>query len=384
LKIRVLHLSDSSLPDWRIEKAAISSKNRGYEVYFAGKKISENYKSIFDKNLVINWNSRSRNRFPVYWSNLKKQMKKIIAEVRPDIIHAHNVFSAKMAKEIDSYPIVYDNHEYWSIYLKRQLEADGSTNKFKKNSFAKPNKVFEKYLRNFIKSRYVRLWSSLEEDLVSSTPTITVSSTIIKDLEKIGKRIYLVPNFPLKSEIEWIPRPVFHQHRSSIYAGVEPTGELRSTHRNLDGFIDLFENGATKEIGKLYIIGWNSPSTHNTEFLGFLDRKEMYRKMQNHSIGIIPFRPHWSHIFISPNKAYEYAHAGLFVVSSSGFVPVFDTLGDHCLSFEDYTDLQSKLKSLLDDMEGLYSKRTKTYEFARNNLLWENYEVNIFEAYKQA
>ncbi|HEU5120645.1 MAG TPA: glycosyltransferase [Candidatus Nitrosocosmicus sp.] len=382
--MRILHLSDGSLPDWRIEKAAISSKNRGHEVYFAGKKISENYKSIFDKNLVINWNSRSRNKFPFYWSNLKKQMRKIIAEVKPDIIHAHNVFSAKMAKEIDSFPMVYDNHEYWSVYLKRQLEADGSGNTFKKKTARKPNKVFEKYLRNFLKSRYVKVWSSLEKDLVSSTPTITVSSTIIKDLEKVGKKVYLVPNFPSKSEIDWIPRPVFHEHKSSVYAGVEPTGELKSVHRNLDGFIDLFENDVTSDIGKLYIIGWNSRSTPRTEFLGFLDRTEMYKQMQVHSIGIIPFRPHWSHIYINPNKAYEYAHAGLFVVSSSGFVPVFDTLGDHCLSFYDYTDLQTKLKFLLSDMEELYAKRIKTYEFARNNLLWENYENNIFEAYKQA
>jgi hypothetical protein len=110
----------------------------------------------------------------------------------------------------------------------------------------------------------------------------------------------------------------------------------------------------------------------------------MYKQMQKHSIGVVPFRSHWSHVFISPNKAYEYAHAGLFVVSSNGFVPVFDTLQDNCLGFVDYTDLRSKLRYLLGDMEELYHKRVKTYEFARNNLLWENYENNIFEAYKQA
>ncbi|VFJ15005.1 glycosyltransferase [Candidatus Nitrosocosmicus franklandus] len=382
--MRILHLSDSSLPDWRIEKAAISSKNRGHKVYFAGRKTSQNYESIFEKNFVIPWNSRSRNRFPVYWSKLKKQMNKVLAEVRPDIIHAHNVFSAKMAKEINAYPVVYDNHEYWSIYLMRQLESDASTNTIKSGKSERLHKVFERHLRNFLKSRYVKVWSSLEKELVSSTPTITVSSTIVKDLEKVGKKVYLVPNFPLKSEIDWIPRPVFHQHKSSVYAGVEPTGALKSIHRNIDGFIDLFNNDLINDIGKLYIIGWKSESTPTTEFLGFLGRKEMYRQMQNHSIGIIPFRAHWSHIFISPNKAYEYAHAGLFVLSSSGFVPVFDTLMDHCLSFEDYKDLQKKLKFLFDDMEDLYSKRLKTYEFARSNLLWENYEDNIFEAYKQA
>jgi hypothetical protein len=380
--MRILHLSDGSLPDWRIEKAAISSKNKGYEVYFAGKKVSESYKSIFDKNLVIYWNSRTRNKFPVYWYGLKKQMKRIIDEVRPDIIHAHNVFSAKMAKEIDTYPVVYDNHEYWSIYLKRQLEADKTKNYPIKNSKSTPNQsILEKYLRNFLKSRYVRIWSNLEKDLVSSTPTITVSDTILKDLQKVGKKVYLVPNFPLYSEIEWISKPVFHEYKSLVYAGVEPTGPNKSIHRNLDGFIDLFDN---ENIGKLYIIGWDSLSTTNVQYLGFLNRTDMYKQMQNHSIGIIPFRQHWSHIFISPNKAYEYAHAGLYVISSSGFVPVFDTLRNHCLSFSDYEDLRHKLQDLLIDMEELYSKRVKTYEFARSNLLWENYENNIFEAYKEA
>jgi glycosyltransferase involved in cell wall biosynthesis len=384
MKMRILHLSDSSLPDWRIEKAAISSKNRGYEVYFAGKKIPENHKSIFAKNLVINWNSRSRNRFPVYWHNLRKQMKKIIDEVKPDIIHAHNIFSAKMAKEIDKYPIVYDNHEYWSIYLRRQLEAHTYPNNVNNKPSEKPNQVFfETYLRNFLKSRYVQVWSNIEKDVVSSTPTITVSNTIVKDLEKIGTKVYLVPNFPLKNEIDWIPKPVFHKHKSAVYAGVEPTGQVKSMHRNLDGFIELFENGGS-DIGKLYIIGWNSLPTSNVQFLGFLGRRDMYSQMQNHSIGIIPFRSHWSHIFISPNKAYEYAHAGLFVISSSGFIPVFDTLQNHCISFEDYDDLRSQLQYLLSDMDELHTKRIKTYEFARSNLLWENYESNIFEAYKHA
>jgi hypothetical protein len=204
----------------------------------------------------------------------------------------------------------------------------------------------------------------------------------VADLKKWGKNIYLVPNFPLFDEVNWIPKPEFHHHKSSVYAGIEPNGTVKSIHRNLEGFIELFGNN---DIGKLFILGWSSNiTTSNVQYLGFLNRIEMYKQMQKHSIGVVPFRSHWSHVFISPNKAYEYAHAGLFVVSSNGFVPVFDTLQDNCLGFVDYTDLRSKLRYLLGDMEELYHKRVKTYEFARNNLLWENYENNIFEAYKQA
>jgi hypothetical protein len=46
--------------------------------------------------------------------------------------------------------------------------------------------------------------------------------------------------------------------------------------------------------------------------------------------------------------------------------------------------MREKVKNLLSNSEEVFSRRIKTYEFARNNLLWENYENNIFEAYKQA
>ena len=106
--------------------------------------------------------------------------------------------------------------------------------------------------------------------------------------------------------------------------------------------------------------------------------------MQNHSIGIIPFKEHWSHLFISPNKAYEYAHAGLFVLSTVGFVPIFETMKGHCISFVDYSDLVNQLNYMTNNLDELYSRRLKIYEFARNNLLWERYENNIFESYKSS
>jgi hypothetical protein len=239
----------------------------------------------------------------------------------------------------------------------------------------------ESKIRSKLKSRYVNLWSRYEGEIVATTPTITVSTTIADDLKKIGSRVYLVPNYPLFDEVNWITEPVYHQNLSSVYAGVEPTGNTQSIHRNIEGFIDLFDK---YPIGKLAILGWKNTSTPNVDFFGFLDRKEMYEQMQKHSLGIIPFKSHWSHIFISPNKAYEYAHAGLFVITSSGFVPIVETLRDNCLSFQDYFDLKEKMLDLLNDMDSIFKRRLQIYRFARENLIWENYESNIFEAYKNA
>jgi len=376
--MRILHLSDSSLPDWRIEKSALSSKNKGYSIFFGGKRVSS-HQTIFDKVYEISWTSRSRNKFPYEWYVLKKQMMNVIKDVRPDIIHAHNVFSAKMARDIGDYPLVYDNHEYWSVYLKRQLEADVISKDLGKSNLHSYKNIIKNLIKDYIKRRYVTIWSKLEKELIRDVPTITVSDTIIADLKKIGKKIFLVPNFPLFKEIEWIGEPVYHQSLSSVYAGVEPKGSVRSLHRNLEGFVDIFEND---DIGKLYIIGWNTSSTRNVHYRGFLDRTKMYNEMRNHSIGIIPFKKHWSHVFISPNKAYEYAHAGLFVMSTSGFSPVFEILQGHCLSFDNNHDLKNKLSYMDKNLDELYSKRLKMYQFARNNLLWEKYENNIFKSYK--
>ena len=41
--MKVLHLSEYGLPDWRIEKSAITAKREGHDVFFAGQK----------KNMVI-------------------------------------------------------------------------------------------------------------------------------------------------------------------------------------------------------------------------------------------------------------------------------------------------------------------------------------------
>jgi glycosyltransferase involved in cell wall biosynthesis len=382
LGLKILHLSDSSLPDWRIEKAALSSKKAGHDVYFAGRPSSPSNRSVFEKIYLIEWNSRSRNKFPLYWHSLKKQMRRVFREVNPDIIHAHNVFSAKMAKEIGGYPMVYDNHEYWSVYLKRQLESINSNSLVTVDE--KPStksKRLENKIRTRLKSRYVNLWSRQEELIVSTTPTITVSNTIVEDLKKIGSKVYLVPNYPIFDEVNWIRAPIYHEDLSSVYAGVEPTGNTRSIHRNIDGFIDLFDKYS---IGKLAVLGWKNTSTQNVDFLGYLGRREMYEQMQKHSVGIIPFKPHWSHIFISPNKAYEYAHAGLFVITSSSFVPIMETLRENCLAFKDYLDLKEKILELSNDVDSMFKRRLQIYQFARENLLWEKYESNIFEAYKNA
>lgn len=96
---------------------------------------------------------------------------------------------------------------------------------------------------------------------------------------------------------------------------------------------------------------------------------------------MIPFKKLWFHTYSNPHRAYEYAHVGLYVLLTSDLTSVAENLKQHCILFDNFDDLTQKLENLDSNMDELYSRRLKWYHFARNNLLWENYEINIFESY---
>jgi hypothetical protein len=67
---------------------------------------------------------------------------------------------------------------------------------------------------------------------------------------------------------------------------------------------------------------------------------------------------------------------------TSSIKPVAQTLGRNCITFEDYIDMASQLQYFRDNLEELYKNRVRIFDFASNNLTWEKYEKNIFNAYQ--
>ena len=79
-------------------------------------------------------------------------------------------------------PFVYDDHEYWPSYVRKQIEsynaelAKSNTNNYNIRS------LIRRPLLGFLNRRFLWLGLKWEEHLVSSTPTITVSETIAAEL----------------------------------------------------------------------------------------------------------------------------------------------------------------------------------------------------------
>jgi glycosyltransferase involved in cell wall biosynthesis len=378
--LKILHLSNESLPDWRIEKYAITALNLGHELVFAGLKPVNYDRDTFSKLYEVNWTSKARYGIPNYWYTVKKQLNNILQETRPDLVHAHNLFSARMMLEFDL-PFVYDDHEYWSKQSQFLLEME-KLNKNKKTPLNRlPVDLLRQTKTRIVNYHVIRLWSKWEREIVSSVPTITVSDEIANGLKLVGnnEKVFVVPNFPMRNEIDGFEKPKFLDKLSSVYAGSDGHNKKKYPNRNIEGLFDIFDQ---HDIGKLMIIGWTGKSNEKIRYSGYLDRQDMFREMSNHSVGLVPWRNHWSHGYTSPNKAYEYAHAGLLVMCTDSFSTIRATLKENCVTFENYDDMVSKLLYFKDNMGELYQKRMNIFEFARQNLLWENFERRIMDIYK--
>ena len=178
--MKVLHLSESSLPDWRIEKSAITAKREGHDVFFAGENSKHNYRNfIFNKIYQFHWNFRAKYKFPFFYQIVKKKINNIIKEIRPDIIHAHNILPAKIASELDI-PFVFDDHEYSSMHGKVIYESFRIRESLDKSKKNKIRWIARKSLKRYMS----KLWTEWEKEIVSKYPTITVSEKIAEEFRK--------------------------------------------------------------------------------------------------------------------------------------------------------------------------------------------------------
>src|SRR5437867_10856684 len=255
--MKILHVSDTGLPDGRIERGARTSAKAGHNVYFAGTACASYVP--FVQQFVLDWRPKHRLHMPFAWAILKKNFIKILDGIRPDIIHAHNIFAAKLASELE-YPFVFDDHEHLSLEIKSIMEE-------------KVRPIISKKIGFELLKR--KLWTEWETELVRNIPTITVGESIANDYRSQGSKVFVVPNFPNEYEIQGLDGPrTSSNHFSSVYAGREDSSAILP-FRDISGLAELF---IKHEIGELTFIGASGNSIENRlNFSGFLSRTQMYR-----------------------------------------------------------------------------------------------------------
>lgn len=371
--VKILHVSDNGLPDWRIEKSALSAKKRGDKTYFAGLRpdYSNTRIKAFDWWYNLDWDYKARYYYPNEWMTLKKQLLNIVTDCKPDFIHAHDIFAAYLVKDCNlGIPWIYDNHEYWSRSIIYQ---------YNQNDYFKKSDPIHAHIPN----DYWRKW---ELDIINANeiPLIVPSKRIAEELNYFNKdaNVFVVPNYPSLEEIKDIPEPVEHKDILSVFtSNGKPNPGYKTPIKNIDGFFDLFDTG---NLGQLNTIGWNDTSGNFIHHHGPIPHNKMYSLLTQFDIGLIPWKHHPFHPYCSPNRAYEYAHAGLIPVIPPSLETVFDDMGGRAIPLKDYKDLEAIIQSYRDAPDAILHDRFMIQEIAREHLLWENYEGNIFDAYNKA
>ncbi len=373
--VKVLHIHDSDLDDPRIVNAAVTGKKAGYEPHFCGVRTADHMDSdVFASYHYIDFTSKAKisrrltgtsldGLWPWYpWPKeamlAEKRMRQVVDRVRPAIIHAHNIFAAWHCSAL-GIPLVLDDHELFSF----QVRISG----------AKGIKAAERERR----------WAEKERQLAGRHPVITVSEPIAEHYRQFAGKAFCVPNYPMKNEInpglELVPAT--GGRLVSIYLGADSMHNPNPI-RNIAGLHDIFDNGSD---GRLVRIGVKSPNNNTIRSVGNIPMADAYEIMmrQGH-FGLLPWKKHWFHRYVSPNKIGEYAHCGLLPIVISDAEFVIGELGGHCETFDEYDQLKKKLVYYNQDRQGLDKKRRGLLEFAKSHLTWEKHEGKILEAYRAA
>ncbi|MFW9964733.1 MAG: hypothetical protein ACFFCX_14290 [Candidatus Sifarchaeia archaeon] len=328
--MKILHISDGGLPDPRVERMALTMRKEGHElVFLGGKEVKGQHLSVFSKTetepLGIGV-SITHNPF------LKRRWLKKINEMKPDIIHAHNIVVGNFLLEM-GYPAILDDHE--------NLSAQSFVFR------ARP------FIRRTAARTLVRKFPVWERELADRFPVLTVSEGIADYYREFTDRVGVVINVPYLSEVEWLQNPP--SRKGLVYMGRDFSWPRFSPWRDMSGIRELLD----------------------FDIISGLSHKDMMIELTKHRIGLIPFRPHPFHSKCSLNKMYEYLHAGLQVVLTGRFIEGLDE-NTYLHPFNDFTDIVDTVCSVPE------ADPEKIMEFARKNYFWEKQENIVKEAYSKS
>ncbi|MCK5046780.1 MAG: glycosyltransferase, partial [Candidatus Heimdallarchaeota archaeon] len=122
---RVLMVTHSPAPDYRIDKEAEALKAAGHEIFLIYPKLKRDMSPIYVDSFLIPLNLRQRALGPIASRIAAKKFKEVINSIKPDVIHAHDITAANIIRFIipNSIKFVYDDHEIWEYLRKRQVAA---------------------------------------------------------------------------------------------------------------------------------------------------------------------------------------------------------------------------------------------------------------------
>ena len=308
----------------------------------------------------------------------QSQMVRMGVELKPDIVHAHDVYTLRIAKKIQSKTgakVVYDCHELYremslgptglSVFLQNQMEAWGLKN-----------------ADLIIACNSYRAKIMVDEYGASRDPVIVKNAVPFCELEDNG---FLQREFS-KVDSE-VTRTIVYQ------GGVSPA-------RCIEPMIAAIELLEEPSIG-LAIIGPSSDEYRETVracikekglekqvlLMDPVDQKELHPIACSADVGLVLYRNDTrNNYYCAPNKLQEYAMAGLAIIGSDN-PPIKKFLGQYEVGLtvepESASEIAAAIKSVFDDDIALGTMKKNAAKAAKLES-WDQLSHTLIDAYESA
>jgi len=328
--MKILYTSHRGLPDQRIEKTAYIAKKHGHRPFFLGIGRTGNPDlPVFEDIIML-----PRVNYPqvVFSRSLRKAWGEAVSNISPDLIHANDIIAGHLSSAL-GYPMVYDDHEYWSAQ----------------------RITFRSWpLRQRITSMpFYLLIPSWERRLLENHVTITVSERIAIEHRRHCEHVFVLQNFSLLDEVRDLP---VNPERSGVaYVGGDFSRGRFSSHRNMEGL------------------------TEHVTFDAFsgLPRTELYSRLVRYRYGLLPFKATSYAKYSNSAKTFDYLNCGLEVIMTRALYEAHERL-PFTVPFDEYPDIPRILETHAP------ADPADIMNYAHENLVWEAQEDKLFEAYELA
>ncbi|MFA6471694.1 MAG: glycosyltransferase [Candidatus Latescibacterota bacterium] len=250
-------------------------------------------KDSFLKECVLRWN---HNHFMRSMKKTNRAFIQAFSGEKFDLIHANDIDTLYAGSELrrrgSASALLYDSHEYWAGMSRPGSHSNSSLQKFEGELIRHADYVVT--VNPFIAER------------LKETHGLNITPSVVMNCPPLyyGELSRSVSDAPLR---------VIFQGKLQAYRGLEEL--ILAFHHLPDAVLTLSGYGPFED--RLKILAEQNGLADRVFFTGRYSQEETMGILVSHDIGVIPYQDVvMNNVFSSPNKLFNYAMAGMAIVTS--------------------------------------------------------------------
>lgn len=339
---RVLMVTHSPAPDYRIDREAEALVAAGHELYLIYPKQKREVSKIYKQTFLIPLNLRQRALGPIASRIAARKFKKIIDKIKPQIIHAHDITAANIVRFVlpKEAIYIYDDHEIWEFLRKRQAEV---TKNFVKKVIVKGIRILTKRINKKITEKANLIivindhWISYYEKRgIAPSKIITLENFASKNLlDEVKKAKAKCEDFFLKDK----RKKIIHSSKLKLSARVvRDVTNITKAAFELEDWVMVVFGEPDEEFSKLGV-----------KFIAQKPRMEYLTSCLQCDIALNPLFLDERFNYSSSNRLYEFISLGLRVIATPAQT-YLDKFGESLIWIKEDTSVED-IKRILEKIE---------------------------------